>query len=65
MRSENHELENLRDQYKQLSMEQQLAIQNRNMFRRLWKKWRIEERKISISLDIIDHKIEEMKRHPQ
>lgn len=65
MRSENHELENLRDQYKQLSMEQHLAIQNRDMFRRLWKKWRIEERKLSVSLDSIDHKIEEMKRHPQ
>lgn len=64
MRSENHQLENLRDQYKQLAIERQLAIQNRNMFRRLWKKWRIEERKLSISLDSIDHEIDKMKRHP-
>lgn len=57
--TENHELENLRDQYRQLNVERELANMNEDMFRRLYKKWRYENQRLQIRLSILSDKIEE------
>ena len=65
MRSENHAIENYRDQIKQLETEFDMAEQNKKMFYRLWIRWAKEHRDIETAIHRLNDQIEEMKRHPQ
>ena len=65
MRSENHAIENYRDQIKQLETEFDMAEQNKKMFYRLWISWANKHRDIETAIHRLNDKIEEIKRHPQ
>lgn len=60
--NENHELETLRDQYRQLNVERELAKMNEDMFRRLYKKWRKENQRLQIRLSLLSDKIDQIQK---
>lgn len=62
MRSENHELENYRDQLKQLEKEYELADKNLQMFYRLWQKWTKEKSNIRVAKIRIKRQIDHIKK---
>lgn len=64
--TENHQLENYRDQRNQLEKELDMAEMNKKMFYRLWIGWANDHRDIETAIHRLNDKIEEeMKRHPQ
>ena len=55
--NENHELENYRDQLRQLEVELDMAENNKEMFYRLWLKWENEHMDIERAIDRLNTKI--------
>ena len=57
--TENHAIENYKDQIKQLENELDMADQNKKMFYRLWIRWANESRDIERAIHRLNDKLKD------